>query len=162
MFRIVDRFLNNITMYRLLLYYLVALLAVAVVFSVAGILPYNPVYLIFLLCASLAALASKYVIAIRGKHIFNPAALGVVVTALFLDQWATWWVGGNLPMLPFVLIGGLLVARKLRHTDLVLAFLCSAILSTLLPVVIGGGEILPAFTTTLLRGPLFFFAFVML
>src|SRR3989338_4148495 len=213
MFRIVDRFLNNITMYRLLLYYLVALLAVAVVFSVAGILPYNPVYLIasagfftavswlfntvvarirkvpmnaesslitglilaliippdspqvsflFLLCASLAALASKYVIAIRGKHIFNPAALGVVVTALFLDQWATWWGGGNLPMLPFVLIGGVLVLRKLRHTDLALAFLGVAMLSILAPVVVSGGEFLPALRSALVNGSLFFFAFVML
>ena len=213
MFRIVDRFLNNITMYRLLLYYLVALLAVAVVFSVAGILPYNPVYLIasagfftavswlfntvvarirkvpmnaesslitglilaliippdspqvsflFLLCASLAALASKYVIAIRGKHIFNPAALGVVVTALFLDQWATWWAGGNLPMLPFVLIGGVLVLRKLRHTDLALAFLGVAMLSILAPVVISGGELLPALKSALVNASLFFFAFVML
>jgi len=43
MLRIVDDLLNRITMYRLLLYYLVALLAAAVVFSAAGILPYNPV-----------------------------------------------------------------------------------------------------------------------
>lgn len=213
MFRTVDALLNRITIYRLLLYYLLALLGVAVVFSIAGILPYNPVYLIasagflaavswlfnaavariwklpmnaesslitafilaliinpdnpqgsllFLLCAALAALASKYILAIRGKHIFNPAALGVVATALFLNQWATWWIGGSLPLLPLVLIGGMLVARKLRHTDLVLAFLGSALLSTLLPVVISGGEILPAFATALLRGPLFFFAFVML
>ncbi|MEK7156584.1 MAG: RnfABCDGE type electron transport complex subunit D [Patescibacteria group bacterium] len=213
MLRIVDDLLNRITMYRLLLYYLLALWGAAVLFSAAGILPYNPVYLVasagflaavswlfnrvvaliwkvpvnaesslitalilaliinpdkpsesffFLIAVALIALASKYILAVRGKHIFNPAALGVVVAALFLDQSATWWVGGNLPMLPIVLIGGILVVRKLRHADLVVAFFCSALVSTLLPVVISGGPILPALTTALIRGPLFFFAFVML
>ncbi|MDO8576610.1 MAG: RnfABCDGE type electron transport complex subunit D [bacterium] len=213
MFRIVDNFLNQITMYRLLLYYLIGLLAVAVGFSAAGILPYNPVYIIasagflaavswlfnavvariwkvpmnaesslltalilaliinpdkpsesffFLLWAVLLAMASKYIIAIRGKHVFNPAAFGVAATALFLDQSATWWVGGSLPMLPFVLVGGMLVVRKLRRSDLVLAFLGAAILATLAPVALEGGAILPALTTTLVHASLFFFAFVML
>ena len=213
MFRIVDDYLNRITMYRLLVYYLLALLGVAVVFSIAGILPYNPVYLIasagflaavswlfntvvarvwkipmnaesslitalilaliinpdkpseslfFLIWASLLAMASKYILTIRGKHIFNPAAFGVAATALFLDQSATWWVGGSLPMLPFVLMGGILVVRKIRRSDLALAFLGTALLATLVPVAIGGEAMLPALTTTLVHASLFFFAFVML
>ncbi len=213
MFRIIDNFLNQITMYRLLLYYLLGLLAVAVGFSAAGILPFNPLDIIasagflsaiswlfnatvariwkvpmntesslitalilaliitpgrtyesffLLLCAGFIAMASKYILAVRGKHLFNPAALGVVATAFFLDQWATWWAGGDLPMLPFVLIGGILIVRKLRNTDLVLAFLVSALASTLAPVVIRGGDIVPALTTTLAHASLFFFAFVML
>lgn len=213
MLRTVDSVLNRITMYRLLVYYLLALLSVAIAFSATGILPYNPIYLIasagflaavswlfnavvariskipmnaesslitalilaliinpgapsesisFLLLAGLLALASKYILVIRGKHVFNPAAFGVAATALFLGQSATWWVGGNSPMLPFVLIGGILVVRKIRRSDLVLAFLGSALLSTLAPVVIEGGAILPALTTTLIHASLFFFAFVML
>ena len=38
---------------------------------------------------------------------------------LLLDQPATWWVGGNLALLPLVLIGGLLIVRKLQRFDLV-------------------------------------------
>ena len=213
MLRIVDDLLNQITMYRLLLYYLIALLAAAVVFSAAGILPYNAVDILasagflaalswlwnalvsrvwkipvnaesslitalilaliitpgrsyesflLLLSAGLIALASKYILAIRGKHVFNPAALGAVVVVFFFEQGATWWVGGNLPMLPFVLIGGVLVLRKLRHTDLALAFLGVAMLSILAPVVISGGELLPALKSALVNASLFFFAFVML
>src|SRR3989344_2063676 len=213
MLRIVDDLLNQITMYRLLLYYLIALLAAAVVFSAAGILPYNAVDILasagflaalswlwnalvsrvwkipvnaesslitalilaliitpgrsyesflLLLSAGLIALASKYILVIRCKHVFNPAALGAVVVVFFFEQGATWWAGGNLPMLPFVLIGGILVARKLRHTDLVLAFLGVAMLSILAPVVVSGGELLPALRSALVNGSLFFFAFVML
>jgi len=117
---------------------------------------------LLLLSAALLAMASKYILAISGKHLFNPAALGAVVVALFFEQGATWWAGGNLPMLPLVLIGGILVARKLRHADLVLAFLSVALLSILAPVVVSGGELLPALRSALVNGSLFFFAFVML
>ena len=38
----IDLFLNKVTMYSLMLYYLIALIAVAVVLSFFGVLPYNP------------------------------------------------------------------------------------------------------------------------
>ena len=68
---------------------------------------------------SVVAIASKFVLAIGRKHIFNPVAIGVAASALLLDQPATWWVGGNLTLLPFVLVGGLLVVRKLQRFDMV-------------------------------------------
>jgi ferredoxin-NADP reductase len=67
------------------------------------------------------AIASKYIFAFQQKHFFNPAAFGVAVTALFLHQTASWWVG-TLWMLPFVAVGGFLVARKIHRFDMVLAF----------------------------------------
>ena len=131
----IDRFLNNITMYRLVMYYLIILLAIAAVFGAFGILPYNPIAIvfstlfllvvawatngilahimnahpntesayitalilaliitpgmpndvstvIFLAWAAVLAMASKYIFAIDKKHIFNPAAFAVAVTAL--------------------------------------------------------------------------------
>ena len=39
---LIDRFLNKITMYRLVLYYLIFLLVVAATFGAMGILPYSP------------------------------------------------------------------------------------------------------------------------
>ena len=72
-----------------------------------------------LIVASLVAIASKFVFAVRRKHIFNPVAIGVAASALLLDQPATWWIGGNLTFLPFMLIGGLLVVRKVQRFDMV-------------------------------------------
>ena len=161
----IDRFLNNITMYRLVMYYLIVLLAIAAMFGAFGILPYSPIAIIFstlflvlvawvangicatimkvpqnsesvyitalilaliitpgmpgdastvifLAWAAVLAMASKYVLTIDKKHIFNPAAFAVAVTALVLGQSASWWIGGNLPMMAFVIVGGLLFLRK--------------------------------------------------
>ena len=73
------------------------------------------------------ASASKYIIAIGGKHIFNPAAFAVVLSAFLFDIPATWWVAGNPALLPIILVGGLTVVYKLRRFDLILAFGVSAL-----------------------------------
>src|SRR5207253_3096301 len=62
-------------------------------------------YLLFLGWASVLAQASKYILAIRRRHIFNPAALAVFVTAFAINHSASWWIG-TLYMTPFVLAGG--------------------------------------------------------
>src|SRR5690242_11485829 len=66
----------------------------------------------FLGWAAILAMASKYLLAFNRKHIFNPAAISVVITALVLGESASWWIG-TLDMLPLVLLGGWLVARKI-------------------------------------------------
>ncbi|TGS08325.1 hypothetical protein EN830_36755, partial [Mesorhizobium sp. M1C.F.Ca.ET.187.01.1.1] len=80
---------------------------------------------------SVWAISSKFILAIGRKHLFNPAALGVALSALLLDQPATWWVGGNLPLLPIVLVGGMLIVRKLRRLDLVSTFVVVALATIL-------------------------------
>ena len=106
------------------------------------------------------AIASKFLLAIGRKHIFNPVAIGVAVAALLLDQPATWWVGGNLTLLPFVLVGGLLIVRKLQRFDLVGAYVLANLAATLAmtPLAMSG----KALTQTLLSSPLLFAGFVML
>lgn len=47
MFKLVDDFLNNITMYRLVLYILILLAAVGLFYSLFGVLPYDPINYIF-------------------------------------------------------------------------------------------------------------------
>jgi ferredoxin-NADP reductase len=113
-----------------------------------------------LIFASVWATASKFVFAIGRKHIFNPAAFGAVLPAYLLGQPATWWVGGNLGLLPVVLLGGLLVVRKLRRFDLVLAFILVDLAIVFLTTEPPHYRI--ALTQTLLHSPLFFFAFIML
>jgi ferredoxin-NADP reductase/Na+-translocating ferredoxin:NAD+ oxidoreductase RnfD subunit len=207
----IDNLLNRITMYRLVLYYLLALIAVAIVFGAFGILPYSPLAIIastliltvacwltnqifakifhatvntesayitalilaliipptltisgfwFLIAASAFAMASKYILAINRKHIFNPAAFGVALTAFAFGQYASWWVGGNLPLLGFVLVGGLLVVRKIQRFDLVLTFV---IVATATIVLINSSfNSISVAEAAMVHTCLFFFGFVML
>jgi ferredoxin-NADP reductase len=106
-------------------------------------------------------MASKYILAIRRKHIFNPAALAVALSAFTLNRAASWWVG-TLAMMPFVLVGGLLVARKIARFDLVLSFLAAACAVTLGASLAKGTGVLPAARQFFADTPILFFAFVML
>jgi ferredoxin-NADP reductase/Na+-translocating ferredoxin:NAD+ oxidoreductase RnfD subunit len=213
MIRLIDRFLDGITMYRLALYYLVALVVAALVLGLFNIIPHDPIAIAFstavivatcwtanlvfsrvyeapansesvyitalilalilepvavsdltgigvLIFASVWATASKFVFAMGRKHIFNPAAFGAALPAFLLGQPATWWVGGNLGLLPVVLLGGLLVVRKLRRFDLVLVFILVDLATVLLTTTPSQYRL--ALTETLLYSPLFFFAFIML
>src|SRR6185369_2223470 len=87
----------------------------------------------FIAWAAVLAMASKYILAINTRHLFNPAAAAVVITGLFLGQTASWWVGSG-PMLPVVLIGSLLIVRKLRRFSLAISFVLIALVTS---VVIG-------------------------
>lgn len=171
--RFIDDFLNNITMYRLVLYFLIVLAAAGFLFSLFGILPFDPLsYLfsfVFILIvsyiankvfaivyevpvnieswwitalilgliitppknlhqvivigfAATLAMASKYIFAIKRKHLFNPVAISVFLTATFINGSASWWIGTS-PMLVLVAIGGFLVLRKIQRWDLALSFL---------------------------------------
>jgi len=88
------------------------------------------------------------------------AAFAVALTALTINQSATWWIGGNLPMLAFVILGGLLITRKIRRGDFVLAFFVAAAVSVLVGTL--GQNPLSTLEKAALHAPLFFFAFVML
>lgn len=211
--KFIDKFLNSITMYRLVLYYLIVLLIAAAFFSFFGFLSFNPANLVFstllilavcwvtntlfakvfavgpniesvyitglilafiitpvaptnyagigfLIFASVWAMASKYIFALGKKHLFNPAAFGVALSAFMLNQSATWWIGGNLALLPFVIIGGLLIVRKIRRADLVVAFSVVA-LTTIVATSPSNGIVTPI-TQTLLHSSFFFLALVML
>ncbi len=115
----------------------------------------------FLACAAVLATASKYIIAPRRRHIFNPAALAVVMTSLFLNHSASWWVG-NLLMLPIVLVGGILVVYKMRRFDLVWAFFIAVLLTVLGFAVFAGTQFIPTIRELVVHSPLLFFALVML
>ncbi|HVY72873.1 MAG TPA: hypothetical protein VG984_02400 [Candidatus Paceibacterota bacterium] len=77
---------------------------------------------LMLALAAFVAMASKYILTLSNKHIFNPAALGVAVTGIVFGSYASWWVGGNLALMPFVLVGGLLIVRKIQRFDMLAVF----------------------------------------
>jgi glycine betaine catabolism B len=212
MMRPLDRFLDRITMYRLLLYFLLFALLAAVGLSFFHLLPYDPldivlsaVFLVavsvfantvisyylkapsetesvlitalilaliiepshplqnlgFLGWAAVWAMACKYVVAFRRKHLFNPAAFAVVVTSLALGQSASWWVGSP-AMAPIILIGGALLVRKMQRWDLVWAFFITVAVTLLGFGIFGHVNLLSASGQLILRSPLLFLAFVML
>jgi len=208
----IDNQLNRITMYRLMLYYLIALLGIAVLFSVSGILTYDPFALLFstafllivsittnkifaqsfrvptnvesayitalilaliitpiqslndlwfLGWAAVLAMASKYILAYKGKHFFNPVAIAVALTYYTVNQSASWWVA-NGPMLPAVLLGGLLIVRKIGKARMVLSFFITGLAVTLIGTILSGTEFIASIQKLALYSPAFFFAFVIL
>jgi ferredoxin-NADP reductase/Na+-translocating ferredoxin:NAD+ oxidoreductase RnfD subunit len=209
----IDRLLDHTTMYRLVLWHLIALIVAAVALSFFGLVPYTPASIVFstalivavcwvanlvfarvfqvppnqesiyitalivalimspvgftdvhgvggLVFAAVWAMAGKYVFAVGRKHVFNPAAFGVALPALLINQPATWWVGGNLPLLPVVFIGGVLIVRKLHRLDLILTFM-AVVFVTILATTAPSNDIM-TISETLKHSPIFFFAFVML
>ena len=111
--------------------------------------------------AAILAMASKYLLARHNAHVFNPAALAVVITAFALGEPASWWVGTG-GMLPFVLVGGLLVARKTRQEALVGVFLAATLVTVCAASVLLKIDIGRELQQLLVASPLFFFASIML
>jgi len=210
-----DNLLNRITMYRLMLYFLILLNVSAVTLSALGALPYpaldlllTPLYLVFicwlanrafanlartapnpdspvitalilalivgpfttfnnltfLTILGIVAMASKYVLVFRQTHIFNPAAVAVLLTAVFINQGASWWVGSTALLVP-VLVGGVLVARKTNRGHLIVSFLLSYLVLFSLGQLADGtnfDQLTGQLTGLFASSPLLFFSFVML
>ncbi len=211
----INAFLNRITMYRLMLWYLLCLWVLAIVFSAVGLLPYfwidvlvqgvylgvicyganqliarlvkvkpniesqwisaliltlivGPLPLLpnigFLTLVAVLAMAGKYIFVWKKRHIFNPASLAVVLTAVFMGQGASWWIGSQY-MFPFLLIGGLLILKKINRFPMVLAFLITTCVGLAVSFLISGASF-SVYGLTLgnlfLHTSLLFFATVML
>jgi glycine betaine catabolism B len=110
--------------------------------------------------ASFAAIASKFILAIYRKHIFNPVAVGVLASSFILDQPATWWVGGNMQLLPLVLIGGLLILRKVQRFKMFAVYMFANLVMTMATTT--PDMYAEAFTQSLVYSPLLFAGFAML
>ncbi len=115
----------------------------------------------FLGWAAILAMASKYILALNKKHIFNPAAIAVVITLFAVGDSASWWVG-TASMLPIVLVGGFLVARKIRQVDMVWFFCATVFGSVCVLSVAQGQSLITELKALFIQSPLFFFAFIML
>src|SRR3954463_3696921 len=115
----------------------------------------------FLGWSAVLAMASKYIITINRKHLFNPVAFAVALTYLAINQSASWWVG-DAAMLPFVLMGGILIVRKIRRFDLVVSFLLAAFATILVLSFINQAPIIATLQQTLVYSPVLFFAFIIL
>ena len=107
----------------------------------------EPIGLVGIAIAALAASASKYLLVWRGRHIFNPAAVGatvVTVIAALLPLGAgiggsAWWVGTPVLFGPVLLLGIAVLWRteKLRVAAL---FFVVAIVVNIVRVVVQYGQ----------------------
>ena len=126
--------------------------------------------------ASLAGLAvagavaslSKYVIAWRGRHILNPAAIGAaVVTIAGLGTFSAWWVGTPALFVPVVVLG-LLVLWRTEKVRVVLVFLLVAVAVTLVRQYVQAAQgslpfdIVQALSFAVLQSPFLFLGAFML
>ena len=68
------------------------------------------------------AMASKYMVATRKKHLFNPACFGAALVGIGLHRTVSWWVGDYAVLLPVILLGGALMLSRLRYFGMVAAF----------------------------------------
>ncbi len=113
--------------------------------------------------AAMLSMATKYLLAINKKHIFNPVAIAVVLTAILLNHSASWWVA-TLWMMPAVVITGLLITRKTQRFDLVLSFIFITTAFVIFRSINSNSSItfINALSRAFISSPILFFAFFML
>ena len=88
--------------------------------------------------AGIVASLSKYLLAWRGRHIFNPAAVGATVLTVLSIWWpalgaSSWWVGTPVLAAPVVVLG-LLVLLRTEKVRIVAVFLLVSVAVAVLRV----------------------------
>jgi ferredoxin-NADP reductase len=111
--------------------------------------------------AAVVAVLAKYLLAWRGRHIFNPAAIGAFVAVLTGLTISAWWIATPV-MLPFVAVGGFLVLFRTRRFPIAIAFIVVAGANIVIRNVIFGSPFTDALGVALLSSPIVFFACFML
>jgi len=124
--------------------------------------------LIPLIAAVFLSIASKFFLVYRKQHIFNPAAIGVVLLMVIYALFPTlgyfepvWWIGTPEMFWP-LLIAGTLVVFKIRKWEPVLAFLGAGFLAFIFKEWWLGFSVLEKIPNFWLSGPSLFLAFFML
>ncbi len=112
------------------------------------------------LAAAVAVLA-KYLLAWRGRHIFNPAAIGAFIVGLTGLTFSFWWVGTPV-LLPFVAIAGFLILFRTRRFPIAIVFIVVATANIVIRYAITGVPIGTGIGIALLSSPIVFFACFML
>jgi ferredoxin-NADP reductase len=117
--------------------------------------------LLVIALVGLIASASKFVLAIRGRHIFNPVAIAAVIIAWTQLGAAVWWVGTPYLLAP-VIVGGFLVVYRTRRFALVGTFVLLALIISITRLSLGGADFGQAVWLTVGSSPILFFACFML
>lgn len=118
-------------------------------------------YLGALALAALIANASKYLLAVRGRHVLNPAAVGAFVVGLTGLDATVWWVADRWLLTVVALVAVAVVIRTRRYA-LVATFVVTAVVLVAVRLVTEGSAVGSALSTVLLSYPVVFLAGVML
>ena len=115
--------------------------------------------------AGVIASVTKYVLAVRGRHIFNPAAAAAfivgVIPPLLGATFVTWWIGTAF-LLPFVAIAALAILFRTRKLTLGITFVVVAAAMWGVTFTGTGQPFLSGVSFALLQYPAVFFAGFML
>ena len=125
---------------------------------IGGLLTQNLPWYVYVI-AGIIAVASKHVIKLQKKHIFNPANFGVLLVSIFFGAAHSWWVSSPLV---FVLIFGIFIIYRLRRFDLALSFLISYYLVNSSIELIKGNTTNDIYLTIINGGIIYFFSMYML
>ncbi|GAA2245232.1 FAD-dependent oxidoreductase [Herbiconiux moechotypicola] len=117
--------------------------------------------LLLLALTGLVASASKFVLAWRGRHLFNPVAAAAVVMSVTALHPSGWWVATPV-LLPFVAVGALLVLYRTRKLSLGLTFIVLATVINTVRMVLLGTTVPDALWLALGSFPVVFLAGFML
>lgn len=114
--------------------------------------------------AATIAIASKFLVRIKGKHVFNPANIGIVAALLLADDpWVSPGQWGSGPALVFlVAAAGLMVLLRVGRIDTSVAFLLTFALLDLGRTVLYLGWGLDVWAHRLMNGSLLLFTFFMI
>ncbi|MBG6239616.1 ferredoxin-NADP reductase [Mycetocola sp. CAN_C7] len=121
----------------------------------------EPLDLLGTAVAALVATLSKYLVAVRGRHIVNPAAFGAVVVGITGIGVSWWWIGST-ALLPVVVAAAVLVLYRTRRFLLAGTFIVVGVGSIVPRLIDNDMSLAAAITTSFTSYPVIFFAAFML
>jgi enediyne biosynthesis protein E5 len=114
--------------------------------------------------AAFISIASKFIIKIKGKHIFNPSALGIVAVIFFTDK--AWFSPGQWGSGTIILLGicclGCIVVTRVQKLDTSFAFLGTFAGLLFVRQIIYLGWPIDFFVQSISTGSLLLFSFFMI
>jgi len=117
--------------------------------------------LIILALVAIIAGASKYLLALRGRHIFNPAAIAAVISGIIGLRYASWWVATSALIIPTLLLGTLML-YKTRRLSMGTLFVSVSVVTMIITSFIRGYDLSSVMSLMVNSWPVFFFAGFML
>lgn len=110
--------------------------------------------------AAIAA-ASKYLLAWKGRHIFNPAASAAVISGFVGLGFASWWVATG-PLIIVTALLGCIILYKTRRMQMGLLYVAVSIVAIVLTTLVQGRDVMAILPQLATSWPLVFFACFML
>ena len=111
--------------------------------------------------AGFAAGISKYLLAWRGRHIINPAVVGLLVVGLSGLSASVWWVGSDV-IAPVVALLGAVIVWRTRRSLFALSYLVPAVVLTTIGYLNAGTDLSDASRLAVLVSPILFLGLFML